>query len=426
MTKDVPSRRNGTEGYSIAMVAACPFPANFGSAASIREMSDTLSDMGHNIHVVTYPSGQEEIRIRRAKVHRTAPFRPEQNVKGGPSSEKFVLDFQLLRLLCKVIRRERIDIIHAHNYEGALVGILAKWLTRRPLLYNAVNLMADELAGYRFIRPAWLAHGLARGLDWFTPIFPDHITAVSHDLRTWFIDHGVPAAKVDVVPAGIEPELFDHPEPEKFRQRYQLNGRQVVMYTGVLNAYQRIDYLLRAFAVALREKPDALLLMVSALVSEADEKEHRQLAAELGISRSIIWISPHTLKDLPSYLALADVCVVPRPECPGHPIKLLNYLLAGKPVVSFAGGAKGVNHLHDAFIVSNHDCEALGRGIVTLLNDRKLAAELGANARATVLANFQWRHICAKIERIYDRLLEGARVHPHETTELAASATPKR
>jgi 1,2-diacylglycerol 3-alpha-glucosyltransferase len=425
MTKDVPSRRNGTEGYSIAMVAACPFPANFGSAASIREMSDTLSDMGHNVHVVTYPSGQEEIRVRRAKVHRTAAFRPKQNAKVGPSLEKFVLDFQLLRLLCKVIRRERIDIIHAHNYEGALVGIMAKWLTRRPLVYNAVNLMADELAGYRFIRPAWLAHGLARGLDWFTPIFPDHITAVSHDLRTWFIDQGVPAAKVDVVPAGIEPELFDHPEPEKFRQRYQLNGRQVVMYTGVLNAYQRIDYLLRAFAVALREKPDALLLMVSALVSEAEEKEYRQLAGELGISRSVIWISPHTLKDLPSYLALADVCVVPRPECPGHPIKLLNYMLAGKPIVSFAGGAKGVRHLHDAFIVSNHDCDALGRGIVTLLNNRKLAAELGANARATVLANFDWRHICARIERIYDRLLE-APGSTRPQTEITAPATPRR
>ena len=66
-----------------------------------------------------------------------------------------------------------------------------------------------------------------------------------------------------MVPAGIEPELFDHPEPEKFRQRYQLDGRPVVMYTGVLNAFQRVDYLLRAFAVALREKPDALLLIVS-------------------------------------------------------------------------------------------------------------------------------------------------------------------
>jgi glycosyltransferase involved in cell wall biosynthesis len=177
------------------------------------------------------------------------------------------------------------------------------------------------------------------------------------------------------------------------------------MYTGVLNAFQRVDYLLCSFAVALREKPDALLLVVSPLVSDAHEREHRQLAAQLGISDSVVWISPHSLADLPSYLALADVCVVPRPECPGHPVKLLNYMLAAKPVVSFAGGAKGVRHLHDAFIAPNHDVEQLGRGIVTLLNDRALAARLAANAHATVLAEFDWRQICRKIERIYDQLL---------------------
>src|SRR5438034_2685289 len=89
--------RSGAGRYSIAMVAACPFPANHGSAASIREMSDTLSDMGHNVHIVTYPTGQEEIVVRRAKVHRTASFRPERNAKVGPSAEKFLLDFKLLR-----------------------------------------------------------------------------------------------------------------------------------------------------------------------------------------------------------------------------------------------------------------------------------------------------------------------------------------
>ena len=102
---------------------------------------------------------------------------------------------------------------------------------------------------------------------------------------------------------------------------------------------------------------------------------------------------------------MADVTVVPRPECPGHPVKLLNYMLAGKPTVSFAGGAKGVRHLHDAFIVPNHDCEALGRGIITLLKDHKFASELGANARVTVLSDFDWRQICRKIERIYDHVL---------------------
>ena len=389
-------------------------------------MSDTLSELGHNIHIVTYPTGQEEIKVRYATVHRTEAFRPERNAKVGPSTEKFLLDFHLLRLLCRVIREEKIDIIHAHNYEGALVGIAAKWLTGRPLLYNAVNLMADELAGYRFIRPAWLANAIARGLDWFTPIFPNHITAVSPELKAWFIDHGVPAGKVDMVPAGIEPEMFDNPAPEKFRQQYQINGRPVVMYTGVLNAFQRVDYLLRAFAVVLQAQPDALLLMVSPLVSESHEKEHKQLAAELGLSRSIIWIAPHTLEDLPSYLALADVTVVPRPECPGHPVKLLNYMLAGKPIVSFAGGAKGVRHLHDAFIVPNHDYEALGRGIVTLLKDRTLAAELGANARATVLADFDWRQICCKIERIYDQLLGASPAHARALNEPVAPAAAER
>ena len=405
MRKPASYPRNGAERYSIAMVAACPFPANRGSAASIREMSDTLSQMGHAVHIVTYPMGQKDIVVRHAKVHRTGPFRPETDAKVGPSREKFLRDLALLRLLHRVIQRERIDIIHAHNYEGALIGMMAKWITGRPLLYNAVNLMSDELAGYGFIRPAWLAHAIAHGLDWFVPIFPDHITAVSPELKQWFVERGTAERKVDMIPAGIVPELFDSADPEKLRRRHRINGRAIVMYTGVLNAFQRIDYLLRAFAVVSKQLPDALLMMVSPLVSESHRREHKKLADQLGISDAIMWIAPHSLDDLPSYLALASVTVISRPECPGHPVKLLNYMLAGKPIVCFEGAAKGLRHLHDAFIVPNHDCEALGKGIITLLKDRALAAKLGANARTTVLDNFDWRRICERIERIYDRLL---------------------
>jgi len=86
------------------MVAACPFPANHGI---IREMSDTLSELEHNIHIVTYPTGQEEIKVRYATVHRTAAFRLERNAKVGPSTEKFLLDFHLPRLLCRGCRRQK-------------------------------------------------------------------------------------------------------------------------------------------------------------------------------------------------------------------------------------------------------------------------------------------------------------------------------
>ncbi|MGI9115207.1 MAG: glycosyltransferase family 4 protein [Chthoniobacterales bacterium] len=408
--------------YRIAMVAACPFPANHGSAASIREMSDTLADMGHDVHIVTYPTGQEEIKVRRAQVHRTSEFRPETDAKVGPSSEKFVLDWKLLRLLLRVVREKNIDVIHAHNYEGALLGIVAKWMTRRPLLYNAVNLMSDELASYRFIRPVWLAHALGHTLDWFVPIFPDHITAVSPELRQWFVNNGVRESKVDTVPAGIEPEMFDRASPEKYR--HLAGDHPVIMYTGVLNAFQRIDYLLRAFAVAAREESRARLLMVSPLRSASHEAEHKQLATELGIAEKTVWIAPHALEELPSYLALADVTVVPRPDCPGHPVKLLNYMLARKPTVCFAGAAKGVRHLHDAFIVPDHDWNALGQGMVTLLRDRPLAERLATNARATVLAEFDWRQICPRIERIYDRLLGVSTAASSDACQSFANSAP--
>src|SRR5438309_11006308 len=87
--------------YSIAMVAACPFPANQGSAASIREMSDTLSEMGHKVHIVTYPIGQPEFRVRRATVHRAGHFRSEPNVRVAPSWKKLLYDLRLLWLICR-------------------------------------------------------------------------------------------------------------------------------------------------------------------------------------------------------------------------------------------------------------------------------------------------------------------------------------
>jgi 1,2-diacylglycerol 3-alpha-glucosyltransferase len=128
------------------------------------------------------------------------------------------------------------------------------------------------------------------------------------------------------------------------------------------------------------------------------------LAKSLGISKNVIFVGPHELEELPDYLAMASVTVVPRPECPGHPIKLLNYMLAAKPIVCFEGSAKGVRHLHDAYIVPDHDWEAMGKAIVTLLQSPALAKQLAANAHETVLSQYDWRILAKKVENIYSQL----------------------
>lgn len=390
--------------HNIAMIAACQFPVNYGSPAAIRELTETLSGLGHAVHVVTYPDG-EKLSVGSARLHRVGRPRAARATHVGPSLVKLWWDFLMVLETVRVIRRERCEIIHAHNYEGCLIGVVAKLLTGRPLIYNAVNLMSDELHTYR-VMPDFIAKGLARLLDWFVPIFPDHIVTLTENLRDWFLARGVAPDRVTFVSAGVTPALLDGGDAEKFRERFGVGSRPVVMYAGINNAFQRVDYLLRAFTVVREQIPDALLMIVSPIDHEPNRPANEALARELGIAADTRFIGPHELADLKHFLALADVCVVPRPDCPGQPIKLLNYMTMSKPSVCFAGGAKGVRHLHDALIAPDHDWRAMGGAIVTLLRDPALRVRIGANARETVLRDFDWRLLCGKIEAIYDRLLD--------------------
>jgi 1,2-diacylglycerol 3-alpha-glucosyltransferase len=56
---------------SVVMVAACSFPANFGSSASIRELAKILGDREYDVHVVTYPNGDDTMDVGCAKIWRT-------------------------------------------------------------------------------------------------------------------------------------------------------------------------------------------------------------------------------------------------------------------------------------------------------------------------------------------------------------------
>jgi glycosyltransferase involved in cell wall biosynthesis len=394
--------------YKVAVVAACPFPVNYGSPGAIRELCAALSEMGIDVHIVTYPHG-EDLSVGKAQYHRVATNRRYRPPAAGPSGEKLYFDFLMLGEVCKTVWREKIDIIHAHNYEGALIGLFGKFVTRRPMIYQAVCLMTDELASYRFIRPAFLAKWLGGILDWFVPIFPDHTIAVTKELYEFLAKRGVPERKLSMITSGADPRMFDHVDADRFRKKYDLGSIPVVMYTGITNTFQRIDYLLKAFSIVLKQVPSAVLMIVNPIADEPDVADHKALAEQLGIAGNVRFVGPHTLDELPDYLAMATVTVAPRPECPGHPIKLLNYMISGKPIVCFAGGAKGLTHMQDALVVTDHDWQAMGDAIVTLLRDPNLAERLGANARENAISNFDWRAISKKVAAVYASIMD--RVH---------------
>jgi 1,2-diacylglycerol 3-alpha-glucosyltransferase len=388
----------------IAMVVASPFPANHGTPGSIREMAEAIAQKGHELHVVTYHFGKGR-NPKGVHIHRIPDFGLSREVVVGPTLERPFLDLLMVFTLCRVIRRENIDLIHAHNYEGALVGYLARLITGRPLVYNAVNTMSDELPTYEFFKPRILGIWLAGFLDYWVPRTADRIIAITPEIASVLRVQGIKPDRLRMIPLGIDTDQFVGRSPSGIRERYSLVGSPLVMYTGILDRLQRIDYLLRAMHSVIAELPNARLMLVATIAKDNDLLECRKMITELGMERHVVIATGAVFDEIPSFLASADVAVICRPRCPGFPVKLLNYMAAGKPIVAFQGSVKDLQHMTNAFVVNDDDWQGLAQGIIKLLQDPNLAAGLGDNAREWVKANLAWPNIAGEIEDIYDGLL---------------------
>jgi len=112
----------------IALAIAGPYPALRGSQVLVRHLTSGLATRGHEIHVVSHGALADE--------------RP------GLHPGRLVRDLALILRLWRCVRREAVEIIHAHNYEAAIAGLLVARLTGRPLVYHGHNALAEELPTY--------------------------------------------------------------------------------------------------------------------------------------------------------------------------------------------------------------------------------------------------------------------------------------
>ncbi len=380
----------------IAMVAACPFPANRGTPSRILAMSEGLALLGHEVHVVTYHFGTNQA-THGITVHRT-PKLPYHNLSPGPTLVKLtLLDPLLIFKLLAVVRDKRIDVIHAHHFEGALVATLVGKITGITVIYDAHTTLAGELSYYHVAYHRLIS----RFFDRRVPAWADQIISVSDTIAEFLIRQGIAADAIDVVPTGVVIEDFEGHDPEPIRRQYQLHGRKIAMYTGTLAEFQGIDYLLDAMAIVLNNDPAALLLCVG----DGDIERYRQKSQQLQLADRILFIEAQPFSSIPAFLAAADVVVIPRTECPGIPQKLTNYMAAAKAIVSFAGSAKILVDGENGLVIEDGNVAAMADAISRLLNDRPLRQKLGDQAKESLRGKYDWTSLSKKIQDIYRRIL---------------------
>jgi glycosyltransferase involved in cell wall biosynthesis len=387
------------------MLAACPFPANHGTPGSIREMAEAVADAGHETHVVTYHYG-ERIPLRGIHLHRITGLTREKNVVVGPTIRRPLYDLQMVFTALRVIRRHRPHVLHAHGYEAALVAAVCRLFTSIPVVYSAHNTMADELPSYGFIRPRWLAVAVARGLDTVVPRLAHRCLPHSANAARFLERQGLRHRTDDVINFGIDVGWMTGGNGSRVRERYGLARDPVVLYSGVLDRFQRLDLLLEAMVLVTARVPSSRLLVVATLSQEAYAAALRAEASRLGIADRVVITDPQPLEAVRDILQAADVAVVPRPAAPGFPIKLMNYMAARRPAVLFATSANtGITHRYNAMLARPDTPEALAAEIVALLEDERLRREIGQRGFDFVRTHHDRAAIAGQLTRCYQRAM---------------------
>jgi len=206
----------------IAVVIAGPYPALRGSQVLVAQTVAALSQCDHDVRVVSYG--------------RRLADRP------GFHPVRLPLNALLLARLARVVWRERIDIIHAHNYEALLVGLLVGRVMDRPVVYHGHSAMEDELPTYtRGPRRRVLLRRLGGWMDRAMPRCADASIAVTDQLADRLRTHG--ARHVRCLEPVLAPGSLVGADPAP-----TVISPNVVAYAGNLDAYQDLTFLLDAFS----------------------------------------------------------------------------------------------------------------------------------------------------------------------------------
>lgn len=280
-------------------------------------------------------------------------------------------------------RRHRIQVFQA-EFPGfaAPAALAARALGARAVL-GQHNVEWDRLAQMAGLGPAALRR--IRRLELLLAGMVDEVVVCSEEDRTRLAEAGLTRDRVHYIPHGVSLGAYGH-RPVDLRVRYGLGGGPVLFFHGTLH------YAPNAEAVRYLAERVVPALPRGATVLVAGLSPPTALAGP-----SLRFTGP--VDDLPAHIEAADLCLCPLFAGGGTRMKLLEYFAAGKPVVSTALGAEGLE-VQDGVHLRIADREAFPEAVLALLGDPEQRRRLGRAARSWVKAR-DWSSVAEAWRRVH-------------------------
>jgi len=354
----------------VLQVGAFPYPSDQGTQLLLTGTTRALREAGHHVEVAVYGHGDGDGVERPDLVHRVGAPPGYRRMRSGPDGVKPWLDLALAVAVGRLVRQRGYDVVHAHSHEA----LLACWAAlrrarRRPaLVYGEHTKMADELP--TFVRGTG---PIGRLLD-RAETLADGVIALHAPTAGSARSGGARA----VIPPGVYADAFAGVTARRA-------GRaRALVYAGTPDRFQGVGVLGRV----LDALPGWRLVLVGPAWTPA-------LARAVHANATPI---PASWGEARSFIAGADVAIVPRVTCAGFPMKLLNYAMLGVPTVVTPACARGV----PGEVVAEPHPAALAEGV-------NRAASAPRVDPAEVLAGWGWARRIPAIVDLYEQAVVTAR-----------------
>lgn len=233
----------------------------------------------------------------------------------------------------------------------------------------------------------------------------DVIVCVSDSLKSHVVDSAnIDPDKIIVMPNAVDLNRFLPLSPLEPRNPEGIT----IGYVGYLVKWQALDLLLRAVAEL---KSEGMILRVVILGKGPARAEWEELSASLGLENQVDFKGHVAWKDVPKNISLFDVgysgqAVLKSGDMYLSPLKLYEYMAAGKPVIAsaFADARSLISGKDTGFLFDPSDLDDLVRTLKEVYAARSRLADMGRKAHDEIAANHTWtarvRDLIPKVEKV--------------------------
>lgn len=366
-----------------------------GLGVACLHLTKYLADSGADIEfVLPY---QEKHDIDFMKVSGTPNGDPKTILRAYDSSraDLFIADQEAnyTKQVIGIIEDRSFDVIHAHDWLTFRTALRAKEQTGWPLIVHVHSVESDRSANAN--------NPIVADIEQMTFLLADSIIAVSQHTKDKIIkEYDIPASKITVIHNSIDLEDL---EPVDLSNTFHyLSFLKDQDYKVICNVSRQtvakgLPNLLKAAHKVIKNQPKTIFLLVG---DGEQQNELIEIAAELGISRNVIFAGFQRGKRLRDAFIIADLFVMPSISEPFGlaPLEAIGY---GTPtLISKQSGVAEV--LHHTLKVDFWDVDEMANQILATINSPALRTELLAGAQAEI-ETISWSQSADKFMKIYDQ-----------------------